>query len=666
MQPSTRAGRGRLRRGRGRRSAPSSSAAATSPCCARAIRCSTARSASSSSGWPVLSDRGRAGRRLDHGRRGGGRAAPLVRATRPSPSCPATLPEDAAARAPRPDRRRRDPQDRPPPREGPRGALDELRCSTARSTSSRSARPTSASMPLADVDRRDAPYFSLILVRRRGRAADERRAGDRACSGRRGLAAAARISRRCCPAAELHAPRGERVPRARSAYRRARRSSARAVRGRPADRRPVRRRHPDPRRWRRCSPTSAPSRRWWRSPRTAAWRCRCSAAIAAPTGWPAPSPRRSAALAAITTAGDVRFGLALDDSARRLARRQPGGGESGHGGAARRRAGRAAVEAGGGRLADRRPARPFAATATRGAGHRPRRAAGSRRPAGAPPAGAGAGRRLRARRAGRGAWSLVASRRCARRTASPPARSPASPRSTSRRTSRPIHALAAHLGVPARFFPAARLEAESAAARQSVRGRVPRRRLPRRRRGRRARGGRAGGRAGRRQDASRARAPARRAGAGADRPGARRPAARHGSRRRHRPGRRRAGARRRPSALLADGRRVVGYRVYLDLVADLLGAASALHASLSARRRALPLALDLAAAGRRVALVSSGDAGIYAMAPLVFELLERGRGPAWQRIAMTSCPACRRCRRPPPAPARRSATTSARSRCPTC
>ncbi|HEX6113115.1 MAG TPA: precorrin-3B C(17)-methyltransferase, partial [Geminicoccaceae bacterium] len=46
---------------------------------------------------------------------------------------------------------------------------------------------------------------------------------------------------------------------------------------------------------------------------------------------------------------------------------------------------------------------------------------------------------------------------------------------------------------------------------------------------------------------------------------------------------------------------------------------------------------ELAAAGRRVALISSGDPGIYAMAALVFELLERG-DPAWQRLAIAVSP----------------------------
>ena len=49
-------------------------------------------------------------------------------------------------------------------------------------------------------------------------------------------------------------------------------------------------------------------------------------------------------------------------------------------------------------------------------------------------------------------------------------------------------------------------------------------------------------------------------------------------------------------------------------------------------------ALDLAGAGRRVALISSGDAGIYGMAALVLELLEGSEDGAWQRVALTFSP----------------------------
>jgi cobalt-precorrin 5A hydrolase / precorrin-3B C17-methyltransferase len=50
------------------------------------------------------------------------------------------------------------------------------------------------------------------------------------------------------------------------------------------------------------------------------------------------------------------------------------------------------------------------------------------------------------------------------------------------------------------------------------------------------------------------------------------------------------------------------------------------------------LALDLAGKGRSVALVSSGDAGIYGLATLVFELIDRGERPDWRRIQIDVVP----------------------------
>lgn len=48
-------------------------------------------------------------------------------------------------------------------------------------------------------------------------------------------------------------------------------------------------------------------------------------------------------------------------------------------------------------------------------------------------------------------------------------------------------------------------------------------------------------------------------------------------------------------------------------------------------------ALDLAAAGRRVVMVSSGDPGVFAMAAAVFEALEAGP-PAWQALDIRVLP----------------------------
>ncbi len=67
----------------------------------------------------------------------------------------------------------------------------------------------------------------------------------------------------------------------------------------------------------------------------------------------------------------------------------------------------------------------------------------------------------------------------------------------------------------------------------------------------------------------------------------------------------------------------VGYGLYLDLAAD-LAQGKRLHAfDLGAEEDRVRHAIRLAAQGRNVALLCSGDAAIYAMASLVFELLER-------------------------------------------
>jgi cobalt-precorrin 5A hydrolase / cobalt-factor III methyltransferase / precorrin-3B C17-methyltransferase len=83
---------------------------------------------------------------------------------------------------------------------------------------------------------------------------------------------------------------------------------------------------------------------------------------------------------------------------------------------------------------------------------------------------------------------------------------------------------------------------------------------------------------------------------------------------------------------------LVGYRLYLDLLGP-LAAGKALHAfDLGQEEARVRAALALAAEGRSVALISSGDAGIYAMASLVFELIERGADPDWARVEIVGIP----------------------------
>lgn len=89
---------------------------------------------------------------------------------------------------------------------------------------------------------------------------------------------------------------------------------------------------------------------------------------------------------------------------------------------------------------------------------------------------------------------------------------------------------------------------------------------------------------------------------------------------------------------LQEASDVVGYGLYLDIIADAVAGKARHESALSEEEARVRTALDLAAEGRAVALVSSGDAGIYALATLAFELLERADAPAWNRIAITVVP----------------------------
>jgi len=65
---------------------------------------------------------------------------------------------------------------------------------------------------------------------------------------------------------------------------------------------------------------------------------------------------------------------------------------------------------------------------------------------------------------------------------------------------------------------------------------------------------------------------------------------------------------------------VIGYRTYLDLIPELLEGREVISSQMMKEVDRSRQALDLAAAGRTVSLVSGGDPGIYAMAGLVFEM----------------------------------------------
>jgi len=65
---------------------------------------------------------------------------------------------------------------------------------------------------------------------------------------------------------------------------------------------------------------------------------------------------------------------------------------------------------------------------------------------------------------------------------------------------------------------------------------------------------------------------------------------------------------------------VAGYRTYVDLIRPLLQGQEVVATGMKAEMERCRAAVDLALKGRRVALVSGGDAGIYGMAGLVLEI----------------------------------------------
>ena len=85
-----------------------------------------------------------------------------------------------------------------------------------------------------------------------------------------------------------------------------------------------------------------------------------------------------------------------------------------------------------------------------------------------------------------------------------------------------------------------------------------------------------------------------------------------------------------PAALAAigDAQLVVGYRTYIGLVAHLLDGKEVVQTGMTEEIGRARAAVERARDGGKVALISSGDAGVYGMAGLVFEVL---REIGWKR-----------------------------------
>ncbi len=90
--------------------------------------------------------------------------------------------------------------------------------------------------------------------------------------------------------------------------------------------------------------------------------------------------------------------------------------------------------------------------------------------------------------------------------------------------------------------------------------------------------------------------------------------------------------------MIAEATDLVGYGPYIDLLGDAARGKTRHDGTLGAEERRVRLALDLAAQGRAVALICSGDAGIYGLATLVLELMEREARPDWNRLDLAIIP----------------------------
>ena len=92
------------------------------------------------------------------------------------------------------------------------------------------------------------------------------------------------------------------------------------------------------------------------------------------------------------------------------------------------------------------------------------------------------------------------------------------------------------------------------------------------------------------------------------------------------------------SVLVAAADDIVGYSLYLDLLGRAIDSKRRHDSAIGEEAERVKLALGLAAEGRSVALVSSGDSGIYGVASLVFETLDRAGRRDWSAVEIVVAP----------------------------
>ncbi len=90
--------------------------------------------------------------------------------------------------------------------------------------------------------------------------------------------------------------------------------------------------------------------------------------------------------------------------------------------------------------------------------------------------------------------------------------------------------------------------------------------------------------------------------------------------------------------ILKSATDLVGYTTYLNLVGSLAEGKQRHDSDNREEIARAQMALDLAAEGRYVAVVSSGDPGIYAMATAIFEVLDHHAKPEWDSVDIHVAP----------------------------
>ena len=103
-----------------------------------------------------------------------------------------------------------------------------------------------------------------------------------------------------------------------------------------------------------------------------------------------------------------------------------------------------------------------------------------------------------------------------------------------------------------------------------------------------------------------------------------------------------------PAALsaIAEAEVVVGYTTYIRLVQDLIVGKEVVRTGMTEEIGRARIAVERAQAGAKVAIISSGDAGVYGMGGLVFQVLQelgwkRGESPELRLIpGITALNAC--------------------------